>query len=77
MREWLAFGMLMNVVAALDLTGVDADWARMMCPVSQTDLAALAADAVGKEARTKETRAGRSALAGPGFFFGPSEVSEC
>jgi len=52
-REWLAYGMLMNVVAALDLTEVDADWARMMCPVSQVDLAALAAHAVGKEARTK------------------------
>jgi AcrR family transcriptional regulator len=52
-REWLAYGMLMNVVAAMDLTDVDADWARMMCPVSQTDLAALAADAAGKEARTK------------------------
>jgi AcrR family transcriptional regulator len=52
-REWLAYGMLMNVVAAMDLNDVDADWARMMCPVSQVDLAALAADAVGKEARTK------------------------
>jgi len=52
-REWLAYGMLMNVVAALDLTEVDADWARMMCPVSQVDLAALAAHAVGKEERTK------------------------
>ena len=52
-REWLAYGMLMNVVAAMDLTEVDADWARMMCPVSQVDLAALAADAAGKEARTK------------------------
>ena len=31
-REWLAHGMLMNVVAAMDLTDVDADWARMMCP---------------------------------------------
>jgi len=52
-REWLAYGMLMNVVAAMDLTDVDADWARMMCPVSGTALAAMAADAVGKEARTK------------------------
>ena len=33
-REWLAYGMLMNVVAAMDLTEVDADWARMMCPVT-------------------------------------------
>src|SRR5665647_2663065 len=33
-REWLAQGMLMNVVAAMDLSGVDADWARMMCPVT-------------------------------------------
>ena len=52
-REWLAYGMLMNVVAAMDLTDVDADWARMMCPVSGTALAAMAADAAGKEARTK------------------------
>jgi len=51
-REWLAYGMLMNAVAAMDLTEVDADWARMMCPVSPTALAKLAADAVGKEART-------------------------
>jgi AcrR family transcriptional regulator len=33
-REWLAYGMLMNVVAAMDLSDVDADWARMMCPVT-------------------------------------------
>ena len=52
-REWLAYGMLLNVVAAMDLTDVDADWARMMCPVSGTALAEMAADAVGKEARTK------------------------
>ena len=37
-REWLAQGMLMNVVAAMDLTGVDADWARMMCPVTGAPL---------------------------------------
>jgi len=53
-REWLAYGMLMNVVAAMDLTGVDADWARMMCPVTGTKLAAMAADAVGKAKRTGE-----------------------
>jgi AcrR family transcriptional regulator len=56
-REWLAYGMLMNVVAAMDLTEVDADWARMMCPVTGTALADLAADSVGRaerlEARTK------------------------
>ena len=52
-REWMAYGMLMNVVAAMNLTDVDADWARMMCPVTGTALAAMAADAVGKEARTK------------------------
>jgi AcrR family transcriptional regulator len=52
-REWLAYGMLMNVVAAMDLTDVDADWARMMCPVTGTALAAMAVDAVGKEERTK------------------------
>ena len=28
-REWLAQGMLMNVSAAMDLSDVDADWARM------------------------------------------------
>jgi AcrR family transcriptional regulator len=52
-REWLAYGMLMNVVAAMDLADVDADWARMMCPVTGSALAAMAADAVGKETRTK------------------------
>ena len=52
-REWLASGMLMNVVAAMDLTDVDADWARMMCPVSGDDLAAMAAAAVHREAPTK------------------------
>jgi AcrR family transcriptional regulator len=52
-REWLAYGMLMNVVASMDLTEVDADWARIMCPVTGSALAALAIDAVGKEARTK------------------------
>jgi hypothetical protein len=36
----------------MDLTDVDADWARMMCPVSGAAVAAMAADAVGKEART-------------------------
>jgi AcrR family transcriptional regulator len=50
-REWLAYGMLMNVVAAMDLTEVDADWARLMCPVQAGALSAMAADAVGKEAR--------------------------
>ena len=28
-RDWLGFGMLMNVAAAMDLSEVDADWARM------------------------------------------------
>jgi AcrR family transcriptional regulator len=51
-REWLAYGMLMNVVAAMDLTEVDADWARIMCPVTGSALAAMAADAVGKAKRT-------------------------
>ena len=51
-REWLAYGMLMNVVAAMDLTEVDADWARIMCPVTSSALAAMAADAVGKAKRT-------------------------
>ncbi len=53
-REWLAYGMLMNVVAAMDLTEVHAAWAQLMCPVSGTKLAAFAADAVGKAARTGE-----------------------
>ncbi len=53
-REWLAYGMLMNVVAAMDLTEVDADWARMLCPVTGSALAAMAADAVGKAKRTGE-----------------------
>ena len=30
--EWLAYGMLMNVVAAVDLPSVDADWARLLTP---------------------------------------------
>ena len=51
-REWMAYGMLMNVVAAMDLTGVDADWARIMCPVNGTELVAMAVDAVGKVDRT-------------------------
>jgi len=51
-REWLAYGMLMNVVASMDLTDVDADWARIMCPVTGDALAALATDAVGKAERT-------------------------
>jgi AcrR family transcriptional regulator len=41
-REWLAYGMLMNVVAAMDLTEVDADWARMLCPFVPIDLVAKA-----------------------------------
>lgn len=46
-REWIAYGMLMNVVAAAGLDGVDADWARLMCPVGGTPMAALADDAAG------------------------------
>ncbi len=52
-REWLAYGMLMNVVVAMDLTHVDADWARLMCPVDGTQLVAMAVDAAGKEERSK------------------------
>jgi AcrR family transcriptional regulator len=52
-REWLAYGMLMNVAAAMDLTDVDADWARMMCPVTGSALAELAAAAVARGERTK------------------------
>ena len=52
-REWLAYGMLMNVVAAMDLTGVDADWARMLCPVTGAELDAMAVDAVGKAGRVE------------------------
>jgi AcrR family transcriptional regulator len=34
--EWLSFGMLMNVVAAVDLPSVDADWVRIVnvCPMA-------------------------------------------
>jgi AcrR family transcriptional regulator len=56
-REWLSYGMLMNVVAAMDLEAVDADWARMMCPVRGVALEELAEEAVAKakraEAKTK------------------------
>lgn len=54
-REWLAYGMLMNVVAAMDLQDVDADWARMMCPVKGVALEQLAEEAVarGKRAEAK------------------------
>jgi AcrR family transcriptional regulator len=55
-REWLAYGMLMNVVAAMDLTEVDADWARMMCPQTPPELLTLAADVVGKSVRSEEDR---------------------
>ena len=75
-REWLAYGMLMNVVAAMDLTEVDADWARLMCPVTGTMLASMAKDAVGKadrvEAQTKsKTRGGWSAPGRTRPFSGP------
>jgi AcrR family transcriptional regulator len=33
-RDWLAHGMLMNVIAAMDLGHLDTDWARMMCKVA-------------------------------------------
>jgi AcrR family transcriptional regulator len=33
-RDWLAHGMLMNVIAAMDLGHLDTDWARMMCEVA-------------------------------------------
>lgn len=56
-REWLSYGMLMNVVAAMDLEAVDADWARIMCPVKGEALADLAEAAVARakqaEAKTK------------------------
>ena len=66
-REWLAYGMLMNVVAAMDLTDVDADWARMMCPVER--------DGAGRDGRRRRRQggahdgrrgAGGGVLAGPG-----------
>jgi AcrR family transcriptional regulator len=53
-REWLSYGMLMNVVAAMDLEAVDADWARIMCPVKGEALADLAEAAV---ARAKQAEA--------------------
>jgi AcrR family transcriptional regulator len=52
-REWLAYGMLMNVVATMDLDEVEADWARIVCPVSGEALAAMAEDAVGKAGRVE------------------------
>jgi AcrR family transcriptional regulator len=52
-REWLAYGMLMNVVAAMDLTEVQADWARILCPVDDAQLVSMAVDAVGKSERTQ------------------------
>lgn len=64
-REWLAYGMLMNVTAAVDLEGVDEDWARMMCPVTASSLDKMAKDAVGKVQRTGAMvkRAGAAKLA--------------
>jgi AcrR family transcriptional regulator len=53
-REWLAYGMLMNVAATLDLADVDADWARTMCPVGPEHVSAYATDAIGKAERTSE-----------------------
>ena len=52
-REWIAYGMLMNVVAAADLDHVDAEWARLMCPVEADSLKAMAADSVGKAGRVE------------------------
>ena len=69
--------MLMNVVAAMDLTEVEADWARIMCPVTGEALAAMAADAVGKAKRTarrrtrSRTRGGRPAPGRTRPFSGP------
>jgi AcrR family transcriptional regulator len=34
-RQWLAYGMLMNVLAALDIPGVDADWAETIRPFNE------------------------------------------
>ena len=47
-REWLAYGMLMNVVAAMDLTERRRRLGADLCPVTGSALAAMAADAVGK-----------------------------
>jgi AcrR family transcriptional regulator len=33
-RDWLAYGMLMNVIAALDLKSMDTEWAVAMCKVT-------------------------------------------
>jgi len=30
--DWMAYGMMMNVAAAIDLPAVDARWARLLCP---------------------------------------------
>jgi AcrR family transcriptional regulator len=59
-REWLAYGMLMNVVATMSLDQVDADWARIVCPVTGEALTAMAEDAVGKAGRVQAAgKAGR------------------
>ena len=80
-REWLAYGMLMNVVAAMDLTKVDADWARIMCPVTGTELAAMAVDAVGKGAHgggADEVDEGRVPGSWPDPpLFRSSKLSDC
>jgi AcrR family transcriptional regulator len=33
-RDWLAYGMLMNVIAALDLKSMDTEWALKLCTVA-------------------------------------------
>ena len=67
-REWLAYGMLMNVVAAMDLTDVDADWARMMCPVSQAQDGGLRRRR-GRQGGAHEVEAGRARPVRPILAF--------
>jgi AcrR family transcriptional regulator len=47
-RPWLSFGMLMNVGAAMDLSNLDADWARMCLGDGEWDEGEAAASG-GKE----------------------------
>ena len=58
-RDWLAFGMLMNVGAAMDLNGVDEDWARVCLGADEWHQVEDAAGAQ-EEARVAAGSHGRS-----------------
>ena len=83
-REWLAYGMLMNVVAAMDLTEVDADWARIMCPVTGDGARGDGRrrgrqgwSARGRGRRRSRRRAGARLLAGPALLQVSQKLSDC